>query len=47
MILPIMEYGDVIYGGVKGKHIKKLQKMQNRILRICVYSNVYIETDEL
>ena len=47
MILPIMEYGDVIYGGAKGKHINRLQKIQNRILRTCVYTNEYIETDQL
>ena len=47
MILPIMEYGDVIYGGAKGKQIQQLQKIQNRILRICIYTNVYIEKEQL
>ena len=47
MILPIMEYGDIIYGGAKGKLIQKLQKTQNRILKICLYTNVYIETDRM
>ena len=46
MILPIMEYGDVIYSGVKGKLIHKLQTTQNRILSIYTYSNVHIATDE-
>ena len=47
MISPIMEYGDVIYGGAKGKQIQQLQKIQNRILRICIYTNVYIEKEQL
>ena len=47
MLLSIIEYGDVIYGGCKGKLIQKLQKIQNRILRICIYTNVYIQTDRL
>ena len=47
MILPIMEYGNVIYGGAKGQPIKKLQTIQNRILGICLYTNEYIETNQL
>ena len=47
MILPIMEYGDVIYCGAKGKLLSKLQSAQNRILRLCIYSNVYMETERL
>ena len=47
MILPIMEYGDVIYDGAKGRLIHKMRSMQLRILRICIYSNVYIETEQL
>ena len=47
MILPIMEYGDVIYGGAKGKLIQKLQTTQRRILKICTYSQRYIDTDQL
>ena len=31
MILPIMEYGDLIYGGAKGKPINTLQNVQKNI----------------
>ena len=31
MILPIMEYGDIIYGGAKGKLIQKLQKKHKTV----------------
>ena len=47
MILPITEYGSVIYGGASGKRMQKLQNTQHRILRLCIYSNVYIETEQL
>ena len=47
MILPIIEYGDVIYGGAKGKPIQRLQTIQNRILRICLYTDVYIDKEQL
>ena len=47
MILPIMEYEDVIYGGAKGKPINMLQNVQKRILRMCIYTNEYIETERL
>ena len=42
-----MEYGNVIYGGAKGRFIEKLQNAQNRILRTCIYSNEYIEKEQL
>ena len=42
-----MEYGDVLYCGSKGRLLAKLQSAQNRILRLCIYSNVYIETEML
>ena len=47
MILPVIEYGDVIYGGAKGKPINRLQKIRQRILRMCIYTNEHIETDQL
>ena len=36
MILPIIEYGDVIYEGANQKLLNDLQTAQNRILRICL-----------
>ena len=48
MILPIIEYGDVIYGGTKCGLLSKLHKItQNRILRMSKYWNVHIETERL
>ena len=47
MILPVIEYGDVIYGGTTGRLIHRLQSARNRILRICIYSNVYMEKDQM
>ena len=41
MILPILEYGDVIYDGANQKILNDLQTIQNRILRICVQRNRY------
>ena len=37
----------MIFGGATGKHIQTLSKIQNRILRICIFSNAHIETDRL
>ena len=36
MILPVIEYGDVIYDGTNQKLLGNLQTSQNLILRICV-----------
>ena len=36
MILPVLEYGDVIYDGANQKLLNDLQTMQNRIVQICV-----------
>ena len=44
MILPIMEYGDIIYEGANQKILYDLQTTQNRSLRICVQSNHYTST---
>ena len=35
MILPIIEYGDVLYDGSNSRLLSKLQTLQNRCLRIC------------
>ena len=43
-----MKYnGDIIYGGAKGKPITRLQNVQKRILRICIYTQEYIEAEQL
>ena len=44
MILPIIEYGNVIYDGANQKLLDNLQTSQNRILRICVQRNCYTST---
>ena len=35
MVLPYFDYGDIIYQGTSKKHLDKIQKLQNRGLRIC------------
>ena len=35
MLLPYLDYKDIIYQGTSTKHLNKLQKLQNRGLRIC------------
>ena len=47
MILPVIEYGDIIYGGAKGKPISRLHNVQKRILRTCIYTQEYIEEEQL
>ena len=47
MILPVMEYGDVIYDGANQKLLKNLQNSQNRILRVCVQRNHYTSMELL
>ena len=44
MILPILEYGDVVYDGANQKLLNDLQTAQNRILRICAQRNQYTPT---
>ena len=36
MILPIPEYGDILYDGTSNKLTCKLQTLQNRCLRTCL-----------
>ena len=45
MILPIIEYGDIIYMGANQKRLHDLQLAQNRILKICLYENRRANTD--
>ena len=35
MIVPYFDYGDVIYGGVNQEGLEKLQRLQNKCLKIC------------
>ena len=37
-VLPYFDYGDILYIGTNGKSLDKLQKLQNRALRICLRS---------
>ena len=41
LILPVIEYGDVIYDGANQKLLDALQTSQNRILRICMHRLFY------
>ena len=44
MILPIVEYGYVIYDGANQSLLKDLQTSQNRALRICLQRKRYTST---
>ena len=37
-MLPYFDYGDILYNGAVSKLLDKLQKLQNRALRICLNS---------
>ena len=47
MILPYFDYGDVIYMSANQEGLDKLQRLQNRCLKICNNLNVRFETREL
>ena len=48
MILPYFDYGDIIYNNMGYKEgLEKLQRLQNRCLKICKGYNVRLETKEL
>ena len=47
MILPIIEYGDILYEGSNLKRTNDLQTAQNRILRIYNNTDRYISTQYL
>ena len=47
MILPVLEYGDVLYDGVNKKLIGKLQTIQNRCLRTCLLPQEHTPTIRL
>ena len=39
---PIMDYGDRIYAGSSVENLDRLQRLQNKALRICINKNYYI-----
>ena len=47
MILPLLDYGDVIYSGTSQKNLDRLQKIQNRALRICMNVQCYMSRIQL
>ena len=44
MILPVLEYGDLLYDGTNKKLLGKLQVLQNRCLRTCLLPNQPLPT---
>ena len=42
MILPIIEYGDILYDGSNSKLLGKLQTTQNRCLRLVYYRQYHV-----
>ena len=47
MILAYLIYGDVIYGNASQEGLLKLQRLQNKCLKICKGFNARYDTDEL
>ena len=47
MILPYFDYGDVIYNSAGQEGLDKLQRLQNRCLKICKRLNVKFSTNDL
>ena len=47
MILPYFDYGDVIYNSASQEGLDKLQRLQNRCLKICKCLNVRFNTNAL
>ena len=44
MILPVLEYGDILYDGTNKKLLDKLQTLQNRCLRTCILPHQHVPT---
>ena len=44
MIAPIIDYGDIIYGGGLEDGLNRLQKLQNRALCVCLDVHHYLPT---
>ena len=47
IILPYIDYGDIIYEATNTANLMKLQRLQNQCLRICARSRDHIPTTEL
>ena len=47
MILPYIDYSDIIYEATNTANLRKLQRLQNQCLRICARSRDHIPTTEL
>ena len=47
MILPYFDYGDIIYNTANKDRLEKLQRVQNRCLKICMNLDMRHDTDEL
>ena len=47
MLLPVLEYGDILYTGMTKANKKKLQILQNKGLRCAMSKDRYYGTDEL
>ena len=47
MILPYFDYGDILYNTACKEGLDKLQRLQNRCLKICINVNVRFDTNEL
>ena len=47
MILPLIDYGDILYDGSNRVLLKKIQTLQNRCLRTCVFKNYHIPVKDL
>ena len=47
MILPYFDYADVIYDGASNTHLKQLQNIQNRALRLCLKERQALSISDL
>ena len=47
MVVPLFDYGDIIYSGTNDKNLFRLQKLQNRGLRICINTQEYMSRVQL
>ena len=47
MILPYLDYGDIIYNTASQEGLDKLQRLQNRCLKICKNLSIRFDTKEL
>ena len=47
MVAPLIVYGNIVYSGTSYQNLDKLQKLQNRDLRICTNESQNYTTDQL